>query len=113
MQRSCWHACTCRARIVYLLTNGLGLCFAFADDMTLARVPADALAGLGAYLLAPDRAVQHLLHALPWRPVLVQLAPLASPGICTCRVFKVAGNVSHACFSSLLRASSMTSNACS
>ena len=62
--------------------KGAELCGAFADCMTLARMPADALAGLGAYLLAPDRAVQHLLHALPWRPVLLQLAPLASPGMC-------------------------------
>ncbi len=42
---------------------------------------ADALAGLGAYLLAPDRAVQHLLHALPWDPVLLQLTPLVRPGM--------------------------------
>ncbi|KAK9841839.1 hypothetical protein WJX81_006512 [Elliptochloris bilobata] len=50
------------------------------DRATFHCVSPDALAGLGAYLLSPDRAVQHLLHALPWQPVLLQLAPLACPG---------------------------------
>ncbi len=38
------------------------------------------LAELGAYLLAPDRGALDLLHALPWEPILLRLAPAAASG---------------------------------